>query len=235
MKISLVVLVLNEVNGLRQIMPTIGRDWVNQILIVDGGSTDGSIEWCEANGYQVMRQKRRGIRHGYIEAMEHITGDAMITFSPDGNSLVESIPAMAAKLREGWDMVIASRYLPPAKSQDDDLVTGFGNWLFTGTVNRLHGGNYTDAMVILRGYRKQIFFDLDLHREESYVPYERICFTTMGIEPLLSVRAAKRKLKVTELAFDEPPRVGGGTRKLQVIRWGAAYYLQFIRELWCWK
>lgn len=45
-------------------------------------------------------------------------------------------------------MVIASRYLGAAKSEDDDFVTAFGNWLFTGTVNWLHGGHYTDAMVI---------------------------------------------------------------------------------------
>jgi glycosyltransferase involved in cell wall biosynthesis len=62
MRIALVVLVLNEIEGLQLYMPRIDRSWVDQILIVDGGSTDGSVEWCEANGYQVLRQKQRGLR-----------------------------------------------------------------------------------------------------------------------------------------------------------------------------
>ena len=235
MRIALMVLVYDELEGLRTIMPQVDKRWIDQILIVDGGSTDGSIEWCESNGYQVMRQRKPGLRAGYKEAMELIETDAVITFSPDGNSLVEAIPAIAAKLREGFDMVIASRYLPPAKSADDDIVTAFGNWLFTRTINLLHGGNYTDAMVILRGYAKRTFYDLDLDKDETYALYERLFFTRIGVEPILSVRAAKQKLKCADVAFDEPPRVGGSPRKLQVIRWGAAYYLQIIREFWHWK
>ena len=131
-------------------------------------------------------------------------------------------------------MVIASRYLPPAKSQDDDVLTAFGNWLFTRTVNVLHGGRYTDAMVIYRGFRKELVYELDLHREESYRLPERLFHTIISWEPLLSVRAAKRKVAVTEIPGDEPPRIGG-TRKLRVLQWGAAYYFQFWWELVHWR
>ena len=51
---------------------------------------------------------------------------------------------------------------------------------------------------------------------------------------MLSVRAAKRKLKVTEIPGDEPPRIGG-ERKLRIWRWGAAYYYQFLREVFVWR
>jgi hypothetical protein len=50
----------------------------------------------------------------------------------------------------------------------------------------------------------------------------------------MSVRAAKRKKKIGEVGVGEPPRIGGD-RKLQVIRWGGAYYFQFWRELWFWR
>ena len=43
MRIALVVLVLNEIEGLQLYMPRIDQSWVDQILIVDGGSTDGSV------------------------------------------------------------------------------------------------------------------------------------------------------------------------------------------------
>jgi hypothetical protein len=71
---------------------------------------------------------------------------------------------------------------------------------------------------------------LELDRDESYATVERLFHTRISWEPLLSVRAARRKLKVTEIPGSEPPRIGG-TRKLQVWRWGAAYYFQFFAEL----
>jgi hypothetical protein len=137
-------------------------------------------------------------------------------------------------MQEGYEMDIASRYLGPAKSADDDIITGFGNWLFTKTVNLLHGGGYTDAMVIYRIYRTNLFYELDLHKEESYRLPEKLFYTRIGIEPLLSVRAAKRKLKIAEIPGDEPPRLGG-ERKLQIIRWGLAYYFQFWWEVVSWR
>ena len=234
MKTTLVVTTLDEIDGMKAIMPRVRRDWCDQILVVDGGSTDGTVEYAKEQGYEIYVQKKPGLRNAYIEALPLIEGDTMITFSPDGNSIPEAIPELVAKMREGYDMIIASRYLPPAKSEDDDVVTAFGNWLFTVIVNVLHGGRYTDCMVILRAYRKSLVYDLELHKEDAYRMAERLFFTRISWEPLLSVRAAKRKLKVADIPADEPPRIGG-RRKLQIVRWGCAYLFQFIREVFVWK
>lgn len=225
---------LNEIDGMKAIMPLVNSEWCDQIIVVDGGSTDGTIEWARDQGYKVYVQKQHGFRHAYTEVMPLVSGDVIITFSPDGNSIPELIPDLIAKMSEGYDMVIVSRYLESAKSEDDDVVTGFGNWLFTRTVNVLHGGNYTDAMVIYRAYRRQIVFDLELEKEEGYRLAEKLFHTHISWEPLLSVRAAKRKLKVAEIPGDEPPRIGG-KKKLKILKWGAAYYFQFIREIFFWR
>lgn len=233
LKATLLVLTLSEIDGMKQIMPRIKKEWHDQLIILDGGSTDGTIEYARDKGYFVYVQKKAGIRHAYTEVLPYIEGDVVVTFSPDGNSIPELIPELINKMKEGCDMVIVSRYLAGAKSYDDDFLTSFGNWFFTKTINILHGGKYTDAMVIFRAYKTKLIYDLELNKDEGYLTPEWLFRTRISWEPLLSVRAAKRKLKVTEIPGDEPPRIGG-KRKLKVIKWGAAYYFQFIREIFFW-
>ncbi|HRZ40804.1 MAG TPA: glycosyltransferase [Candidatus Omnitrophota bacterium] len=234
MTTTLLVPTLNEIDGMKAIMPKIRPEWYDQLLIVDGQSTDGTVEYARQQGYEVVIQQKKGMRHAYMEALPHVRGDVVLTFSPDGNSIPELIPACLDKLKEGYDMVIVSRYKEGAKSYDDDTVTSFGNTLFTTMINLLHGAHYTDAMVIFRAYRKSLIQELDLDKDESYEFEERLFKTNISWEPLLSIRAAKRGLKVAEIPGDEPAREGG-ERKLQVMRWGAAYMWEVFREVFVWK
>tara|TARA_B100000315_G_C14591633_1_gene596151 strand:- start:5052 stop:5753 length:702 start_codon:yes stop_codon:yes gene_type:complete len=233
MKTTLLVLTLNEIDGMKQIMHRINDDWIDQIIVVDGGSTDDTVEWAKENNYEVYIQKQKGFRHAYVEVMPYVKGDIIITFSPDGNSIPELLPSLIEEIKKGNDMVIASRYLGDAKSEDDDIITAFGNWLFTTTVNFLHGGKYTDVMVIYRAYKKQLVYDLELDKDKWYTFPEKLFNCKVSWEPLLSVRAARRKLNVSEIPGDEPARIGG-ERKLLIWKWGAAYYYQFWRDLF-WK
>lgn len=219
---------------MRTIMPRIKRQWVDQILVLDGGSKDGTAEYAREQGYEVYVQKEKGMRQAYHEALPLVRGDILITFSPDGNSIPELIPPLCRKMEEGHDMVIVSRYLPPARSYDDDWITAFGNWLFTATINRLHGGHYTDTMVMYRAYRTRLIHDLELDDYRWYRTPEKLLFTRISWEPLLSTRAARRRLKIAEIPGDEPRRYGG-KRKLHVIQWGMAYYFQVIRDWLLWR
>jgi len=234
MSLTIIALTLNEAEGVKVILPAIDKSWYQQLIVADGGSKDGTIEWCRAQGYEVVVQSRPGIRYAYFDVLDRIQGDTVLTISPDGNCPVEFIPAMIDKLNEGYDLVIGSRYLGNAGSEDDDLITGFGNWLFTRTVNLLHGGHYTDAMVIYRAFRRGLIEELDLDKEETYRLPERLFHTVISWEPVMSVRAAKARIRIAEVAVGEPARIHGH-RKLQIIRWGAAYYFQFWQELFYWK
>jgi glycosyltransferase involved in cell wall biosynthesis len=228
-KVTLLALTLNEIDGVQVILPRIPPGLVDQLLVVDGGSTDGTIEWVRDNGYALHVQRRPGIRFAYLEALPLIEGDVVVSFSPDGNCDPAVLPRLIAKMREGYDMVIGSRYLDGAISEDDDIVTAFGNGLFTRTVNLLYGASYSDVMVIYRAFTRSLVYELGLDRECSYTLPERLFRTVISWEPLMSVRAAKYHKRIGEVSAGEPPRIGG-QRKLQVLRWGAAYYFQIWKE-----
>lgn len=204
MKVTLFLPTLNEIEGMKAMVPRLRREWVDEILVVDGGSDDGTAEFAIAQGYRVHRQQSKGITGAYQEAIDLATGEMMIAFSPDGNSLPERIPDLIATMKEGYDMVIVSRYLSGATSEDDSAVTALGNWLFTKIINGLFGGNYTDTLVMFRAWRKDIIRQLPRHVLRA------------GFEPISSIRCAKRRLRVTEIPGDEPRRIGG-TRKMNPI------------------
>ncbi len=230
---TLFVPVLNEIEGMKVVLPDIAKTWDGQILIVDGQSTDGSAEYAKNQGWDVYVQKKPGIRNAYREAWPLIKGDVVITFSPDGNCLPEVIPELCKKIQEGYEMVIASRYLNNAISEDDDAVTRFGNWMFTNLINFLYDSHYTDAMGIFRAYQTSLFYKLSLDEDPAYRA-EKWLGTIVGVEPLLSIRAAKKKIKMCDILGIEKSRISG-IRKLQPFRWGMVYLIQTLRELYAWR
>jgi len=233
MKVALLVPTLNEIECVKVIMPRIKRQWLDEIVFVDGNSTDGTAEYVKEQGYTLFSENGRGLRPTMLEALDNIESDVIITFSPDGNCIPELIPSLVEKMKEGYDVVIASRYREGAKSYDDSLITAFGNWMFTRLVNLLYGAKYTDAMNIYRIYKKSLIKELDMDKEITYSTPEKLFRTGISWEIILSIRAAKRKLKIAEIPGDEPARIGGEA-KLKIFQWGAAYLFQVIRERFWW-
>ena len=217
MKTTLFIPTLNEIEGVRIIMPRINKEWVDEIVVVDGGSTDGTVEYFEKMGVKIVHQKSKGICGAYWEGQEIFTGDIIIPFSPDNNSVPELIPDLIKKMKEGHDMVIGSRYLFDAKSDDDDIVTAFGNWMFTKMVNVLFGGRYTDVLVMFRAYKKEL---IDLGWYDKTRPV---------FEMQLCIKCAKQGKSVAEIPAYEPKRIGG-VRKMRPLYNGACLLLCIFNE-----
>lgn len=200
-KVSLVIYAINEIEGMKAVMPHVNRDWVDEILLMDGGSTDGTAEYAASLGCKVHRQVQPTWEGAYKEAFENTIGDIIVDFSPDGNSPPEAIPQLIAKMREGYDMVIASRYLKGAHSEDDTWLTRFGNHLFTGLINWVFRGKFTDTLVIYRAYRRNALRDSGLDVKPNHQFTAQIC-----------IRFAKLGKKCADIPVDEPPRIGGESK-----------------------
>jgi glycosyltransferase involved in cell wall biosynthesis len=200
--ITLLLPTLNEVVGFREIFPKIDKSLFDDILVVDGGSTDGTVEYAIENNIRIISQLRKGLGLGVMDAISTLKTDCVIEFSLDGNCMVEQLPLIVEKLKAGYDLAIVSRYLPPAKSYDDNIVTAFGNFMFTRVIRGLGRFPLTDALTMYRGYDKRI---------TQFPEFQRYLKST-HFQPLTSAVAMARNLKVCEIPGDEPSRIGGESK-----------------------
>lgn len=204
MEISVIVFTLNEFEGMKINMPILrGMGCIHEILVVDGGSIDGTLSFCIYAGYPYFIQKGKGSGAAFNEAMDKVKGDAVILFAPDGNSPPEIIPEIVEKLNQGYEVVTVSRYLPPAKSYDDDALTAFGNWMFSKVASILFRYKFTDILNMYMGVRK------------DFLIKERITENTrMSWASMMKMRAVRKGYRYVEIPGDEPRRIGG-KRKLR--------------------
>lgn len=208
MYVTLLIPTLNEIAGMKEIMPRVKKEWYDQLIIIDGGSTDGTQNYVRECGYDLIKQKGRGVRPALDEGFPFAKGDIIITFTPDGNSIPELIPSLISKMKNGYDLVIVSRYLGSAKSYDDDYLSSRGNKVFTYLINLFYRGKYTDTLVGFRAFKKTVIAEIGLGSGPTYW-FEKIFYTYTSWDFLSSIRCAKLKLKVAEIPGDEPKRLGG--------------------------
>lgn len=81
----------NEIEGLKIILPRIRREWYSELIVIDGGSTDGTVEYLRECGVDVRPEERQGVVSAYSQAFRASIGDIFICFSPDGNCIPELI------------------------------------------------------------------------------------------------------------------------------------------------
>ncbi|MBU4246011.1 MAG: glycosyltransferase family 2 protein [Nanoarchaeota archaeon] len=221
MKVTLVLLTLNEIIPVKEMYPKIPFDAVDEVIAVDGGSKDGTIEFFKKQGIKVVVQKERGRGRGFMYGLQNAKGDYILYFSPDGNENPKDIPRLVAEAKKGYDIVAGSRFMDGGKSDDSDdplHVRNLGNHFFTAIINLFYGSKYTDAVNGFRIVKKSALENMKLDATEYEIEFQ------------MSIRAAKNKLKVAEIPTIEMERIGGA-RKAQTFRMGWRFSIFFLKEL----
>lgn len=206
MKRALILLTLNEIDGVKALIPKLPRDVAQSIVAVDGGSTDGTREWLTGQGIRVVGQSKRGRGEAFREGLRAVPeGEAFVYFSPDGNEDLADIPKLFQVLEDGADITIASRFLPGSVNEEDEEALPLRKWTnqaFTLIANLLwnRGPKVTDTINGFRGITRKAFESLNLESMSFTIEYE------------MSIRAMKKGLKIVEIPTHEGARVGGETK-----------------------
>jgi glycosyltransferase involved in cell wall biosynthesis len=221
---TLVILTLNEIDGVRALIPGLPDDIADEVLAVDGGSTDGTREFLQAHGIPVYDQTLRGRGEGFRVGVVNSTGEYVVFFSPDGNEDPADIPKLFELLESGADMAIASRFLPGARNEEDDEPLPMRKWTnqaFTILANLIWNRGQprvTDTINGFRGIRRPAF--------------NQVAPTSLGytIEYELTIGAMRSKMKIAEIPTVEEQRIGGETKGAS---WptGAAFLRFFLSEV----
>ncbi len=224
MKSSLIILTLNEIEGVRTLYDRIPFDAVDECFVVDGGSIDGTVEFFRERGIKVVPQEIKGRGEAFRIAVKEAKGDYLIFFSPDGNEDPSDIPKLIELLTNGYDIAIASRFLPDSRNEEDGLLFPWRAWAnkaFTFIANSIWNikGNYiTDTINGYRAIKKEAFNKLNIDAPGFVIEYQ------------MSIRAMKLGLKVVEIPTIEGQRIGGESTA-KSIPTGFIFMKHLLREI----
>ena len=200
MNASLVIPALNEEDSLPHVLDAIDRDLLLEVILVDGGSQDRTVEIAEEHGARVVHESRSGYGRACAAGLAQARGEIVVFMDADGADDPRKIPDLLAPITQsGADMVLGSRLAGNIAPGAMPWHQEFGNRLSAGLFRLLYGLSITDLSPFRAAIRSKLLA-LDM-REMTY-----------GWPTEMIARAARRGWSIVEVPVDYNPRIGGKSK-----------------------
>jgi len=216
--VSVVIPAKNEARNLEHVFATI-PEWVDEIVLVDGHSTDATIAVAQQLNplVRVVRQQGRGKGDALRAGFGAAKGEIIVMMDADGSTDGAELPRFVAALVTGADFAKGSRFASGGGSDDITAYRRLGNKVLGGLVNVFFGTRYTDLCYGYNAFWARHLDRLDLDCDG------------FEVETVMNVRAAKAGLSIQEIPSYEYLRRHGESN-LRVIRDGWRIARFILRE-----
>ncbi len=200
----MVICTLNEETNLPHVLPRI-PEWVHEVLLVDGHSTDNTIARAREllPRVRVLTQPGKGKGDALKYGVQQATGDIVVTLDADGATEPEDLPRFIEPLLAGYDFVKGSRFRR-AFPENKPFHRIVGNWIITLTFDALFLARYTDICSGYNAFRRDRVGSLDIWPNDGFEN-----------EPLINARVRKKGLKVMEVGHKDPGRMDGEVKEAE--------------------
>lgn len=198
--VSVILPTLNEARNLPLIFPRLPLDVVDEVILVDGRSTDGTVDVARQlfPEVKVVLEPKPGkgaaLRAGYRAA----TGDILVVLDADGSNDPREVPRFVRSLLEGADFVKGSRFAHRGGTTDMPRFRQIGNGAFVLLVNLLFGSAFTDLCYGYHCFWRYCLDAIDVGDVDGF-----------EIDTALYLRAVRQRLRMVEVPSFEGYRFYG--------------------------
>ncbi len=198
----MIICALNERDSLPRVLARLPQ-WVSEVLLVDGRSTDGTVETARRiyPGIKIVTQTGRGKGDALRCGISAAGGRIIVTLDADGATDPAEMGRFIAPLQSGYDFAKGSRFKEKTPSPRP-LHRVFGNFVITSAFNILFGARYTDVCSGYNAFWKEKILGVDLQSADGFEN-----------EPLFNARVRKAGLKVVEVSHTDGGRFAGEVKE----------------------
>jgi len=200
--IAVIIPALNEEQTLPKTLKDIPEDLVDEVVVVDNGSTDHTPLIAREWGATLLYESKKGYGYPCLRGIEYLKSknpDIVVFLDANYSDHPEEISLLITPIvNEDYDLVLGSRVMGKAEKGALRLPVYFGNLLATTLIRFLYRFKYTD-LGPFRAIKFNRLLELNMH-------------DNLGWTIEMQVKAIKKKYKIKEVPVSY--RKGTGKSKL---------------------